>query len=80
VDAIEREGQGQIDPIIDKQHCIAALNQREESPCQLIQIPTGEVLFAELNGSRPSPNGAIDHRLKWPTPGLRAVGDDIESP
>lgn len=80
MDAVNREGQGQIDAVIDEEDGFSAVHDGQEPLRQFIEGPCGEVFFAKLDGYRAALKRGVDYHLKGPTPGKGAVGDDIKAP
>jgi hypothetical protein len=80
MDAVNREGQGKIDAVIDEEDGSSAVHDGQEPLRQFIEGPCGEVLFAKLDGYRAALKRGIDHHLKGPTLGKGAVGENVETP
>ena len=80
MDAVNREGQGQIDAVIDEEDGSSAAHDGQEPLRQFIEGPSGEVLFAKLDGYRATLKRGIDHHLKGPTFGEGTIGENVETP
>jgi hypothetical protein len=80
MDAVNREGQGQIDAVIDEEDGSSAVHDGQEPLRQSIEGPCGEVLFAKLDGYGAALKRGIDHHLKGPTLCKGAVGDNVKTP
>jgi hypothetical protein len=80
MDAVNREGQGQIDPVIHEEGSGAAMHDGQEPLRQFIEGPGGKILFAKLDGFRAALKRGIDHHLEGSTFGQGAVGDNVEAP
>ena len=80
MDTVDRQGQHQIDSVIDEEASASPVYNREESLNQSIEIPRREILLAKLDGFRPTSKRGIDDHLKGPTFRQGAVGYDVQAP